>query len=124
MKVFKCPICGNVIELLDGDISKIKCCNVELQEEKANVVDASTEKHVPSYEIKGDMIEVQVGEVEHPMTQEHYIMWIALVSGNKMEKVLLTPDDKPVAKFHYEKDAEIYAYCNLHGLWKVKVMDN
>lgn len=85
---------------------------------KANTTDAALEKHVPEYEIKDNEISVTVGSIEHPMTNDHYIMWIALVKDDKITLKELTPNDKPTAIFEYEKDSEIYAYCNLHGLWK------
>ena len=89
---------------------------------EANSVDAAIEKHVPTYEVKDNKLLVQVGSVEHPMTSEHYIMWIAQVDGDNIIKKELKPSDKPIAEFDYIKDSVIYAYCNLHGLW-MKVVD-
>ena len=85
---------------------------------KANTIDAALEKHIPVYEIKNNEISVTVGSIEHPMTSNHYIMWIALVKDEKIILKELSPNDKPTAIFEYEKGSEIYAYCNLHGLWK------
>ncbi len=85
---------------------------------KANISDGAKEKHVPQYEIKEDKIEVRVGSTLHPMSEEHYIMWIALVHNNQINMIKLKPTDEPVVIFDYFKDSEIYAYCNLHGLWK------
>ena len=88
---------------------------------KANSVDASVEKHVPFCEIKDDKVYVTVGEVVHPMEEEHYIEWIAMVKGNKIVKFLLKPNDEPKAIFDYEENSTIYAYCNKHGLWKKEI---
>ena len=88
---------------------------------KENTADAAFEKHVPVYEVKDDKIEVKVGEVPHPMTEEHYIMWIMQVSERNINIIKLNPGEKAVVTFDYIKDSEIYAYCNLHGLWKTKV---
>ena len=88
---------------------------------KPNTTDAAHEKHVPAYEKKDNEIIVTIGSVEHPMTEEHYIMWIALVKGNEIAIKGLSPSDSPQVTFKYERDSEIYAYCNLHGLWKSKV---
>ena len=88
---------------------------------KVNSVDASVEKHVPFCEIKDDKVYVTVGEVVHPMEEDHYIEWIAMVKGNKIVKYLLKPNDEPKAIFDYEKDSTIYAYCNKHGLWKKEI---
>lgn len=90
----------------------------EYIELKANSVDATVEKHVPVYEVMGDEIKVTVGSTIHPMLDEHYIMWIALVNDTDVKMVKLKPSDDPVATFPYIKGSEIYAYCNLHSLWK------
>ena len=82
-----------------------------------NSVDAAFEKHVPVYSILGDKIEVQVGEVLHPMDEEHYIMWICLVSGENYRFCHLKPGDTPKCLFDYIPGSKIYAYCNLHSLW-------
>lgn len=115
---YKCPICGNVIEILNGDVKRVKCCNVNLELLVAGTTDASLEKHVPVYEIDGDEIIVKVGETIHPMEEKHYIMWVSLVVEDRVIKVLLKPGDDPIVRFPYIKDAIIYEYCNLHGLWK------
>ena len=88
---------------------------------KENTEDDAIEKHLPIYKINNDDIEVIIGSIEHPMTEEHYIKYIIYIYNNNIEKVELKPNDKPKASFKYQKDSEIYAYCNLHGLWKTKV---
>ena len=117
-KFYQCSICGNIIELVDGDMSRVRCCGKEMDLMVANTKDAAVEKHVPVYEKDGNEIVVKVGEVEHPMTSEHYIMWIALIKGDMIVKVCLKPDSKPEVRLPYISGSEIYAYCNLHGLWK------
>ena len=82
------------------------------------IVDAAVEKHVPVYEKDGNEIIVKVGEVEHPMTSEHYIMWVALIKDDMIVKVSLHPETIPEVRLPYVSGSEIYAYCNLHGLWK------
>ena len=115
---FKCPICGNVIEVVNGDINRVKCCNKELELLTANTTDGAIEKHVPVYEIDNNEIIIKVGEVIHPMEEKHYIMWINLVTDNKVTRVSLKPGDEPIIRLPYIKDSIIYEYCNLHGLWK------
>lgn len=88
---------------------------------KVNSVDASVEKHVPYCEIKDNKVYVTIGELVHPMEENHYIEWIAMVKGNKIVKYLLKPNDEPKVIFDYEKDSTIYAYCNKHGLWKKEI---
>ncbi len=95
--------------------------NDSIIEIKANTVDAAVEKHIPVYDVNHDKIQVSVGSIEHPMSEEHSIMWIAQVYDNKVNMVRLSPNDKPVATFDYVKGSVIYAYCNLHGLWKSTV---
>ena len=84
-------------------------------------VDASLEKHVPVYSVEGNNVVVNVGSVIHPMSEEHYIEWISLVTNNGVQRKYLNPNDEPKACFAIcdnEEVKEVYAYCNLHGLWK------
>ena len=118
VKFYKCPICGNIVELIDGDMKHINCCGKEMEEMKANCVDAAVEKHLPIYEKVEDEIVVRVGEIEHPMDKEHYIMWIAQVSENRINKVKLYPEQSTETRLPYIPKATLYAYCNKHGLWK------
>ena len=87
----------------------------------ANTTNGATEKHLPVYSINNNFIYVKIGEVDHPMSEEHYIMWIALVSGGEIIKINLKPGDAPEGMFEYKEGATIYSYCNLHGLWKVDI---
>lgn len=118
IKYYKCPICGNVIEVLNGDINRIRCCGKEMELLLAGTTDAATEKHIPVYEIDNNEIIVKVGEVIHPMEEDHYITWVSLVSDNEIVRINLNPGDEPIVKLPYIKDSIIYEYCNLHGLWK------
>lgn len=120
-RFYVCPICGNVIGLIDGDINHINCCGKPMQLLEANTVDASHEKHVPVYERVEDEIVVRVGEVEHPMEKEHFIMWIAQVTDNQTTRVRLYPEQATTVRFKYIPGATIYAYCNKHGLWATTV---
>ena len=118
IKYFKCPICGNVIEVVNGDVSRVRCCGSELTELIANTVDAAVEKHVPVYEVEENEIVVKVGEVIHPMEEKHYITFITLVTEDRVIRKDLKPGDEPVVRFPYIPGSTIYEYCNLHGLWK------
>lgn len=121
MKFYKCPICGNIITVIEGDEKKVSCCGKVLEELKAGTTTASVEKHVPVYKREDDKIIVTVGEVEHPMTEDHYIMFVALINNQNINIVKLSPSDKPEVTFPYLKGSQIYAYCNLHGLWMDEV---
>ena len=116
-----CRKCGNVIGLIDGDASRIVCCGELMERLVANTMDAATEKHVPVYERVEDEIVVRVGEVEHPMEKDHYIMWIAQVSENRTTRVRLYPEQGTETRFPYIPGSTLYAYCNKHGLWKNEV---
>ncbi|MBR4618853.1 MAG: desulfoferrodoxin [Bacilli bacterium] len=101
----------------NGDLVK----EGEYIELKPNSIDLISEKHVPIYEVVGDKIKVSIESTIHPMSDEHYIMWIALVNDNDIKMVKLKPSDNPIATFPYINESEIYAYCNLHSLWKNNV---
>lgn len=122
--VKKCMSCGAMVIVLEDctcDNCGIKCCGEEMAVVEPNTVDAAVEKHVPVYEKEGNEIVVKVGEVEHPMEEDHYIMWIAQVKDNRMTKVDLLPGQGTETRFPYVLGATIYAYCNKHGLWKTEV---
>lgn len=121
VKIYKCPICGNIIVLIEGDIKHITCCGKQMEKMIANTTDAAVEKHVPAYERKDNEIVVSVGEVEHPMEKEHYIMWIAQVAENRVNRVNLCPEQTTKTIFPYIEGSTIYSYCNKHGLWKTIV---
>ena len=118
---YKCGVCGNVIGLIDGNIEHMSCCGKKMERLDANSVDAAQEKHVPVYERVEDEIVVKVGEVEHPMEKEHYIMWVALVSDNQTTRIRLYPEQGTTVRFKYIPQSTLYAYCNKHGLWKTEV---
>jgi superoxide reductase len=118
---YKCEICGNLVGLINNGGGQLVCCGQPMTELKANTKDASAEKHIPAASRKDGKIYVEVGSVPHPMTGKHYIMWIAAVSDDGTERMSLSPEDEPKAVFCDRGNAEIYAYCNLHGLWKAEV---
>jgi superoxide reductase len=117
MKFYICPICGNIMTLISGNIDLMKCCGNSLVELTPNTVEASTEKHIPEYEIKNNKIIVSVGSVLHPMEENHHISFIALVNPKETKIVKLNITDKPITEFSYTENSTIYAYCNNHGLW-------
>lgn len=121
VRFYKCERCGNIIGVINGDADRIVCCGEKMTALKANSVDAATEKHVPVYEKEGNELIVKVGDVEHPMEEDHYIMWVAIVSEDKTMRVSLKPGQKPEVRLPYFEGATLYAYCNKHGLWKNEV---
>ena len=121
VEFYRCPICGNIVEVIEGDAKHITCCGKTMEKMVANTTDAAVEKHVPVYEKVEDEIVVKVGEIEHPMEKDHYIMWIAQVSDNKTTFVKLYPEQATETRLPYVSGAILYAYCNKHGLWKTTV---
>lgn len=118
-KFYKCDHCGNVLGvLIDGGVTPI-CCGEPMRVLEPNTSDGAGEKHVPVIERNGKEVTVKIGEVEHPMVDEHYIVWVCIVQDDKTQKVLLHPGEKPEAKFTVDKDSPVtaYEYCNIHGLW-------
>lgn len=119
LDVFKCSLCGNIVELLHAGEGELVCCGepMQLMEEKS--ADSTTEKHVPVIEPIQGGFKVTVGSTLHPMKEEHYIEWIELITESETLITFLKPGDQPVAIFKTdEKVLCAREYCNLHGLWK------
>lgn len=114
-EIYKCEICGNIVEVLHSGGGELVCCGQPMNPLIENSDDsASKEKHIPIIEAN----KVKVGSVEHPMEEKHYIEWIEATSEEgEITKIFLTPGDKPEAEFHFQI-VSARAYCNLHGLWK------
>lgn len=121
LKFYRCSICGQIIAVIQETGANIVCCGQNMEEIKANTVDASLEKHVPVFEQKGNKVHVRVGSKDHPMEEAHYIQWILLKTENGCQMRALKPGDSPKACFYVgenDKIKAVYAYCNVHGLWK------
>ena len=121
LKFFRCEHCGNIIEMVEDKGVQVVCCGQRMTELVAGTSDGAREKHVPVYEVKDNIVHVKVGEVAHPMIPEHYIEWIVLQTKNGVQRKELNPGDKPEACFALcdgDEVEAVYAYCNLHGLWK------
>ncbi len=123
-ELYICEKCGNIIEVVNkGDIDVV-CCGSNAKKLVPNTVDAAFEKHVPVGTLNESLLEIKVGSVEHPMTNEHYIQSIyAVTDTGVVYRKYLNPGDKPAATFNIldAKKVDMYAYCNLHGLWKATI---
>ena len=118
-KFFKCSHCGNIISFVVFSGADVTCCGETMQELKPNTADAAVEKHVPSAAREGNKLIVTVGSTAHPMTEEHHIAWIVVADGDRTQRVVLSNTQAPTADFIVsENPVTVYAYCNLHGLWK------
>jgi superoxide reductase len=119
LEVYKCDLCGNIVEVLNGAGGELVCCGEAMKLLKENTVDAAVEKHVPVVEKVDGGFKVKVGDVAHPMEEKHYIEWIEVIAGGKAYTQFLNPGDAPEAFFALDADqVTARAYCNLHGLWK------
>ena len=118
--IYKCELCGNVVEVLHEGDGELVCCGEAMKLYEENTTDAATEKHVPVVEHTPEGVKVTVGSVAHPMKEEHYIEWIELIDDDTIQRRMLKPGDEPTAIFGGVKSDSFSAraYCNLHGLWK------
>ncbi len=121
LKIVRCNGCGKIAVVLKDSACPTKCCGEPMEVLEANTTDAAQEKHVPAVTREGSRITVSVGSVDHPMIPEHYIEFIALETAKGFRIAYLNPEDKPCADFFAEEPVTaVYAYCNLHGLWKTE----
>ena len=120
MGIYKCEVCGNIVEVLHGGMGDLVCCNQPMTLLTENTVDAAHEKHVPVIEKTADGYRVKVGSVAHPMEESHYIEWIGLCADGRTYRKFLNPGDAPEAEFCIDaEEVKAHELCNLHGLWKV-----
>jgi superoxide reductase len=121
LEIYKCELCGNIVELVHGGDGELVCCNQPMKLMLENTVDASLEKHVPVIETKENLRLIKVGSVPHPMEEKHYIEWIEIVVEGKTCRQYLQPGDAPERSCNIaDKEITARAYCNLHGLWSTK----
>lgn len=120
-EIYKCSICGNIVEVLHPGVGELVCCEVPMNKIEEQKYDENfTEKHIPIMVFEGDKKTIRVGSIEHPMQNDHYIMFIEAISPDKryLKRKFLFPGEKPELELKC-KCEEIYAreYCNIHGLW-------
>lgn len=119
LEIFKCEICGNIVEVVHGGDGELVCCGEPMKLMVENTVDAAKEKHVPVIEKISGGIKVKVGSAAHPMEDKHYIEWIEIIADGKAYRQFLKPAEKPEASFSVSADKiQAREYCNIHGLWK------
>ena len=119
LEVYKCEMCGNIVEVVHAGAGALVCCGQEMKLISENDTDAAVEKHVPVTEKTDHGVKVTVGSVAHPMESEHYIEWIEAIAGGKAYREFLEPGGAPEATFCVDGSIEkVRAYCNIHGLWK------
>ena len=119
-RFFICPHCGNIVGMIHSSGVPLVCCGQKMEKIEAGVVEASREKHIPVVAVEGNVVKVTIGEVAHPMTAEHSILWVYLLTDKGGQRKCLEVGKEPVVTFALadEKPVAVFAYCNLHGLWK------
>jgi superoxide reductase len=125
-KFYICKKCGNTIGLINNAGVPLVCCGEEMTELVPNTTDAAVEKHVPVIKVNGNTVVVEIGSVPHPMTEEHHISWVYIMTEKGGQRKTLAPNDKPELEFALTSDdklLKVYAYCNLHGLWMAEYKD-
>lgn len=121
LEVYKCAVCGNIIEVVHGGAGELVCCGKPMQKLVAKTADVGKEKHVPVIEKADGTIRVKVGSVPHPMEEKHYIEWIELLADGKAYRQFLTPGEAPEAVFGIEANGvTVREHCNIHGMWEAK----
>ena len=122
-KFYICPHCGNIVEMVHNAGPKPFCCGQKMNELVPNTVEASGEKHIPAVQVGENRVEVNVGSVNHPMEEVHWIEWVQLITDQGSYRKWLNPGQAPNVSFllNGEKPLAVYAYCNLHGLWKTEL---
>ena len=122
-KFLVCNKCGNIVAVVKESGVPVMCCGQKMEQIIPGTVEASVEKHVPVYTVNGNLVEVVVGSVEHPMQDVHYIEMIILETKKGLQVKYLNPGEEPYAEFLLDNDEVVaaYEYCNLHGLWKYEV---
>ena len=122
-RFYICEKCGNLVGAIHDSGVPMMCCGQKMTRLEPGVVEASHEKHIPVATVEGRVVRVEVGSVAHPMTEEHHIGWVYLQTDKGGHRKCLAPTDAPVVSFTLtnEVPVAVYAYCNLHGLWKADV---
>ncbi|WP_195450393.1 MULTISPECIES: desulfoferrodoxin family protein [unclassified Anaeromassilibacillus] len=123
VKFYICKHCGNIVGLIHDSGVPLVCCGEKMSELVPNTTEGATEKHLPVVEMDGNVVKVSVGSVEHPSTEEHYIAWVYLQTAHGGQRKAIQPGEKPEVSFALQDDEliAVYAYCNLHGLWKTEI---
>jgi len=118
LQVYKCEICGNIVQVFHAGKGELVCCNQPMKLLEEQTEEQGREKHVPVAERTDKGIKVEVGSVPHPMEEKHYIEWIEVQTDKGISTKFLNPGDEPRAEFEIEGDiVKTREYCNIHGLW-------
>jgi superoxide reductase len=121
-EIYRCKVCGNIIRVLHPDVGELVCSGVPMELLSEQTEGTGEEKHVPVLEKIGEGVKIQVGEIPHPMEENHYIEWVEVMVDGKVYLKFLEPGDQPLAEFPVKPDQvqeiSVREYCSVHGLWK------
>ncbi len=120
-RFYVCELCGKIVAMVKPSACPTMCSGQAMKEIVPNTTDASQEKHVPVWCKEGNLVKVQVGSAPHPMIAAHHIEWVSLQTKGGNQRKALVVDGAPEVTFALVDGDEVeavYAYCNLHGLWK------
>ncbi len=122
-RFYICRHCGNLVGMINDAGVPLVCCGQKMEALVPNTTEAAGEKHLPVVTVEDGAVYVRVGEVAHPMLDEHSIQWVYLETENGGQRKALKPGDAPEVTFATGDDTPVavYAYCNLHGLWKTEI---
>lgn len=112
-KLYVCPVCGNVLHSTGQAV--VSCCGVALPAQNISEAENADENHQLTVERVEDELFVTI---HHPMTKEHYISFIAYLTGDKFQLVKLYPEGNATCRFPLRGKGVLYFYCNRHGLMK------
>lgn len=124
LKFFICRQCKNLVDMVYHSGAPLICCGEEMKQLDSKLMDGAKEKHVPVAVVKDNVVEVVVSSEIHPMTAAHHIAWVYLETDQGVYRKYLEVDAEPKVKYALlegEKPLAVYAYCNLHGLWKTNI---
>jgi len=122
-KFYICEHCGNLVGMIHDAGVPLKCCGQKMTKLEPGSSEASLEKHIPVVTVEGNSVRVVVGSAEHPMNEEHSILWVYLQTNKGGHRKCLEVGKTPEVFFILtdENPEAVYAYCNLHGLWKTDI---
>lgn len=123
LELYKCNICGNIIEVIHPGASQLVCCSIPMEKlHEQSTDDNMQEKHVPIVSFEGENKTVRVGSIPHPMEENHYIIFIETISPDKkyLKRKYLSYNEEPKAELNKECNYDNFTareLCNIHGLW-------
>lgn len=121
LQVYKCEVCGNIVEVLHEGVGELVCCNQPMTLMQPKTEDQGKEKHVPVIEKTNKGVKVKVGSMPHPMEEKHYIEWVAVDTDGGSFRKFLNPNELPEAEFEIKEEIlGAREFCNVHGLWTTK----